>query len=142
MESYWETRSNNADYRVQGISISTVKLQDARRQNNVTKLIKMFEKHQQKAQYFKDMKCRRSTSSARNHKNFSTTSTKTETRSTVRRKRKHFENYVGRKIGWRYYGEPRGNPSAASSSSTSQWQGYQWRSNWSSWHSTSSEKWW
>ena len=30
----------------QVISISTVKLQDARRQNNVTKQIKMFEKHQ------------------------------------------------------------------------------------------------
>ena len=31
-ESYWETRSNTADYRISGISISTVKLQDARRQ--------------------------------------------------------------------------------------------------------------
>ena len=43
-ESYEETRSNTADYRVPGISISAVKLQDARRQNNVTKLIQMFEK--------------------------------------------------------------------------------------------------
>ena len=43
-ERYGETRSNTADCRVQGKSFSTVKLQDARRQNNVTKLIKMFEK--------------------------------------------------------------------------------------------------
>ena len=42
-ESYGETRSNTADYRVPGFSISTVKLQDARRQNDVTKLIEMFE---------------------------------------------------------------------------------------------------
>ena len=32
-----------------------VKLQDARRQNNVTMLIKMFEKHQHKEQFLKDM---------------------------------------------------------------------------------------
>ena len=37
-------RRATADYRIPGISISTVKLQDARRQNNVTKLIEMFEK--------------------------------------------------------------------------------------------------
>ena len=49
-ESYGETRSNTADYRILGLSISTVKLQDARRQNNVTKLIEMFEKHQHKEQ--------------------------------------------------------------------------------------------
>ena len=30
-ESYRETRSNTADYRILGISISTVKLQNARR---------------------------------------------------------------------------------------------------------------
>ena len=36
-ESHGETRSNTADYRIPGISISTVKLQDARRQNNATK---------------------------------------------------------------------------------------------------------
>ena len=34
-------------------SISTVKLQDARRQSNVTKLIEMFEKQQQKEQFLK-----------------------------------------------------------------------------------------
>ena len=31
------------------------KLQDARRQNNVTKLIELFEKHQHKEQFFEDM---------------------------------------------------------------------------------------
>ena len=50
-ESDGETRSNTSDYRVPGISISTMKLQDARRQNNVTKLIDMFEKHQHKEQF-------------------------------------------------------------------------------------------
>ena len=54
-ESYGETRSNTAEYRIPGISISTVKLQDARRQNNATKLIDMFEKHQHKEHFFKDM---------------------------------------------------------------------------------------
>ena len=42
-ESYGEIRSNTADYRVPGISTSTVKLQDAQRQNNVTQLIEMLE---------------------------------------------------------------------------------------------------
>ena len=41
-ESCGETRCNTADYRIPGISISTVKLQKARRQNNVTNLIVMF----------------------------------------------------------------------------------------------------
>ena len=54
-ESYGETRSNTADYRAPGIPISTVKLQDARRQNNVTKLIEIFEKHQHKEQLLEDM---------------------------------------------------------------------------------------
>ena len=54
-KSYGETRSNTADYRIPGISISTVKLQDALRQDNVTKLIEMFEKHQHKKQFFKDL---------------------------------------------------------------------------------------
>ena len=54
-ESYGETRSNTADYRVPGFSISTVKLQDARRQNNVTKFIEMFEKHRHEEQFLKDM---------------------------------------------------------------------------------------
>ena len=46
-ERYGETRSNTADYRILGFSISTVRLQDARRQNNVTKLIEMLEKQTQ-----------------------------------------------------------------------------------------------
>ena len=54
-ESYGETRSNTADYGVPGFSTSTVKLQDAQRQNNVTKLIEMFEKHRQKKQFLKGM---------------------------------------------------------------------------------------
>ena len=54
-ESYGEIRSNTADYRVPGISISTVKLQDARRQNNVTQLIEMPEKHQRKEQFLEVM---------------------------------------------------------------------------------------
>ena len=54
-ESYGETRSSTADYRVPGISISTVKLQDARPQNNVTKIIETFEKHQHKEHFLEDM---------------------------------------------------------------------------------------
>ena len=44
-ESYGETRSNTADCRVPGISIPTVKLQDAERPKQRHKLIGMFEKH-------------------------------------------------------------------------------------------------
>ena len=54
-ESFGETRSNTADCRIPGISISSVKLQDARRHNNVTKLIEMFETHQHKEQFTKDL---------------------------------------------------------------------------------------
>ena len=54
----------------------------------------------------------------------------------------NFDYYVDRKNGWRYYREPRRNPPAASSSSTSQWQTSQWQTSWSSWQPTSSEKWW
>ena len=50
-----ETRINTADYRIPRKSTSTVKLQDARPQNNVTKLVGMFEKHQHKEQFLKDM---------------------------------------------------------------------------------------
>ena len=53
-ESYGETRSNTVDCRVR-FSDPTVKLQDAPRQNNGTKLIEMFEKHQHKEQFLKDM---------------------------------------------------------------------------------------
>ena len=54
-ESYGDKRSNNADHRIPGISISSVKLQDARRQSKVTKLIEMFEKHQLKEQSLEGM---------------------------------------------------------------------------------------
>ena len=64
-ESYGETRSNTADYRIPGITISTVKLQDARRQNNVTKLIEMFETHQHKEQFIKDMAPKTSSTATR-----------------------------------------------------------------------------
>ena len=54
-ESYGETRSNTTDHRILGIPISTVRLQDARRENNVTKLSEMFEKHQHKEQFLEDV---------------------------------------------------------------------------------------
>ena len=54
-EIYGETRSDTADYRIPGISISTVKLQDARRQKSNKadrdELIEMFEKHQHKEHF-------------------------------------------------------------------------------------------
>ena len=50
-----EARSNTADKRILGFSISTVKVQDARRQNNVTKLIEMIEKHHHEGQFLEDM---------------------------------------------------------------------------------------
>ena len=49
----------------------------------------------------------------------------------------NFDYYVDRKTGSRYYREPRRNPSAASSSTTSKWQ-----TSWSSWQPTSSDEWW
>ena len=57
-----ETRSNTADFRATGIPISTVNLQDARRQNKVTKLIEMFERHQHKEQFLNDMSQKQETS--------------------------------------------------------------------------------
>ena len=76
-ESCGETRSNTADYRILGLSNSTVKLQDARRQNNVTKLIEMFEDISIRNNSLKTwVKSRRSTGSAGNHKNYSMTWTK------------------------------------------------------------------
>ena len=56
----------------------------------------------------------------------------------------NFDYSVDRKTGWRYCREPRVNPSAAfsSSSSTSQCSTLQWQTSWSSWQPTSSEKWW
>ena len=55
VESCGETRSSTADCRVLGISISTVKLQDAQRQNNVTRNNEMFEKQQHKDHFLEDM---------------------------------------------------------------------------------------
>ena len=55
-ESYEETRSNTADYQIPGFSISTVKLQDARRQNKRHKTFRnVRKKHWHKAQYLKDL---------------------------------------------------------------------------------------
>ena len=51
----------------------------------------------------------------------------------------NFDHKVDRKPGWRYYRKPRWNPPAASSSSSST---LQWPTSWSSWQSTSCEKWW
>ena len=56
--------------------------------------------------------------------------------------KENFDYCVDRKTGWRYYRELRGKPPAASSTSTSLWQTSQWQTSWSSWLSTSSEKWW
>ena len=50
--------------------------------------------------------------------------------------------HVDRKTGWRYHREPRRNPQAASSSSTSQWPTSQWQTMWSSWQPASSDHWW
>ena len=47
--------THTADYRVPGVSTSTVKLRDAQRQNNVTKVFEMFEKHQHNEQFVEDM---------------------------------------------------------------------------------------
>ena len=47
--SSWESQQEADSYGKP--EAKPVKLQDARRQNNVTKLIKMFEKHQHKEQF-------------------------------------------------------------------------------------------
>ena len=54
-ERHRETRSNTADCQIPGITIPTVKLHGAQRQNNVTKLIEIFEKHQNEEQFLTDM---------------------------------------------------------------------------------------
>ena len=43
------------DHRVQGISLTTVQQQNEQRQHTVAKLIEMFESHQHKEQFLKDM---------------------------------------------------------------------------------------
>ena len=45
---------------------------------------------------------------------------------------KNFDYNVNRRTRWRNHREPRGHSSAASSSSTSQWQNKQWHTSWSS----------
>ena len=50
-----ETRCNIVDYRVPGISFSTVQQKDEQRQQTVAKLIEKFESHQYKEQFLKDM---------------------------------------------------------------------------------------
>ena len=51
-ESYGKNRSNNADYRIPGISISTAGCTVV---SDATMLIEMFEKHQHKEQFLEDM---------------------------------------------------------------------------------------
>ena len=54
-QSFLETGCNIVDYRVPGISLSTVQKQDEQRQQKVAKLIEKFESHQYKKQFLKDV---------------------------------------------------------------------------------------
>ena len=54
-QSFRETGCNIVDYRVPGISFSTVQQQDEQRQHAVAKLIEKFESHQHKEQFLQDM---------------------------------------------------------------------------------------
>ena len=54
-QSFRETGCNIVDYRIPGISISTVQEQDEQRQHKVAQLIEMFESHKHKDQFLKDM---------------------------------------------------------------------------------------
>ena len=54
-ESYGETKSDTADYRILGISILTMKLKDARRQIRSQNGSRCSKKHPYKEQFFKDM---------------------------------------------------------------------------------------
>ena len=54
-DSYGETRCNIVDYRVPGLSLSTVQQQDEQRQHTVAKLIEMFESHQHREQFLENM---------------------------------------------------------------------------------------
>ena len=54
-QSFWETGCKIVDYRIPGISLSTVQQQDEQRQHTVAKLIEKFESHQYKEQFLKDM---------------------------------------------------------------------------------------
>ena len=68
----------------------------------------------------------------------SRTSTTSTTRSAIRRRRKLRLLY--RSENWMAVLQPRGNPQAASSSSTSQWSTSQWQTSWESWQPTLFEK--
>ena len=52
---FLETGCDIVDYRVSGMSLSTVQQQDEQWQHTVAKLIEMFESHQHKEQFLKDM---------------------------------------------------------------------------------------
>ena len=54
-QSFRETGCNIVDYRVLGISLSTIQQQDEQRQHTVAKLIEKFGSHQQEEQFLKDM---------------------------------------------------------------------------------------
>ena len=54
-QGFRETGCNIVDYRVPGISLSTVQQQDEQRQQTVAKLIEKSESHQYKEQFLKDM---------------------------------------------------------------------------------------
>ena len=54
-QSFRETGCNIVDYRVPGISFSTVQQKDEQRQQTVAKLIEKFESHPYKEQFLKDM---------------------------------------------------------------------------------------
>ena len=70
---------------------------------------------------------------------FETTST---TKSAIWKRRKLW--LLGRSQVWMavLQRSPRRNPQAASSSSTSHWPTSLWQTSWSSWQTTSSERWW
>ena len=54
-QSFQETGCNIVDFWVPGISLTSVQQQNEQRQHTVAKLIEMFESHQHKEQFLKDM---------------------------------------------------------------------------------------
>ena len=55
VRSFQETGCNIVDYRIPGISLSTVQEQDERNDKTVAKLIEKFESHKYKEQFLQDM---------------------------------------------------------------------------------------
>ena len=53
--SYGETHSGNVDYRIPGIPLSTVQLQDTNRRGTVKKLMEQFEDHPNKESFPQDL---------------------------------------------------------------------------------------